>query len=238
MPPPKKSSRKQEKINIPHPIKNVSPQSKLPFGLLPVLTEEEPDWKVVLDKIRYKGHFVLGLIHTDSIYLPRNLFNTELAEIIIRRLARLIGNDLQEKKLDFNGFLAVGNAGYVAYELARQLRLCYQYPVVVHYTIRNPETGKFQLYQGTKINKKDRIIVVEDILLTGNSTQQVTKLTPNTIGVACLVDLVSQLFDFNYRHLYYLISRPKKINLYTPDICPMCRASQPLDNWRSLKQAG
>ncbi|GAI00735.1 unnamed protein product, partial [marine sediment metagenome] len=83
--------------------------------------------------------------------------------------------------------------------------------------------------RGFSINHGERVLIVDDILTTGNSTRQVmaavTKQGGLVIGIGVLVDRSEQGVDFGVP----LFSCLRSITpTYTPENCPLCTKNIPL----------
>jgi len=89
--------------------------------------------------------------------------------------------------------------------------------------------GKMTLRRGFVLNGKEKVLVVEDVITTGLSTQEVVGLVKSfgskVIGVGCLVDRSGNKIDFGARFESLL-----KIDMPTfkPEDCPLCKAKTPL----------
>lgn len=100
------------------------------------------------------------------------------------------------------------------------------------------ENGKMTLRRGFQIKKGEKILVVEDVVTTGGSTQEVIDVVKNAggkiVGVATLVDRSGGKIKFDYP----LVSLLKlEIENYQPQECPLCKKNVPLVKPGSRKVA-
>lgn len=90
------------------------------------------------------------------------------------------------------------------------------------------EQGKMTLRRGFVIKPGERVLVVEDIVTTGGSVQEVLDVVRehggNPVAVAMLVDRSRGQANFGIpAHALLTLS----LDNYHPDNCPMCQAGQP-----------
>jgi len=109
----------------------------------------------------------------------------------------------------------------LAFETARQLG--------VRGIFAEKEGNGRAFRRGFSINSGERVLIVDDILTTGNSTRQVmaavTKQGGIVIGIGVLVDRSEQGVDFGVP----LFSCLRSITpTYTPQDCPLCSKNIPL----------
>ena len=144
------------------------------------------DSLAVLKKTRalLEGHFVLssGLHSSKYVQCAKLLSKPSLASKICLSLAKKIRKKF--KKIDIILSPAMGGI-VIGYEIGRLL---------------NKETifcervnKKFQLRRGFSIKPKSKVLIVEDVITTGKSSLECTKLIKKfksrNIGFACIIDL-------------------------------------------------
>ena len=144
------------------------------------------DSLAVLKKTRalLEGHFVLssGLHSSKYVQCAKLLSKPSLASKICLSLAKKIRKKF--KKIDIILSPAMGGI-VIGYEIGRLL---------------NKETifcervnKKFQLRRGFSIKPKSKVLIVEDVITTGKSSLECTKLIKkfksSNIGFACIIDL-------------------------------------------------
>ena len=165
-----------------------------------------------------EGHFLFSSgLHGDT-YVQSALLLKEppLAEKACAAIADMFRDQQPE--------VVVGpamGAVIVAYEVARQLG------VPGLFTER--ENGKVSLRRMFSIQPGQRVLVVEDVITTGLSSQEVVdalkELGADVIGVGALVDRSNGTAKITVP-FKALISR--QMNNYVPAECPLCKAGVPL----------
>lgn len=98
------------------------------------------------------------------------------------------------------------------------------------------ENGKMTLRRGFVIKPGERVLIVEDIVTTGGSVQEVLEVVREhggiPVGVGLLVDRSGGKvkFDVPCRALLKL-----SVTTYQPDGCPLCKAGVPMTKRGSRK---
>ncbi|OGW75582.1 MAG: orotate phosphoribosyltransferase [Omnitrophica bacterium RBG_13_46_9] len=89
--------------------------------------------------------------------------------------------------------------------------------------------GKMALRRGFELGKKDKVIVVEDVVTTGLSTREVIDVVrsygAHLLGVGCLVDRSKGVLDFGARFERLLTI---DIPTFEPENCPLCKENVPI----------
>ncbi len=129
---------------------------------------------------------------------------------------------LEDLDLDVDVVLSPAVGGVLmGYETARQLG------VVNLFAER--EQGVMSLRRGFHLNPGQKVLVVEDVVTTGGSVQEVLELVKaagaQAVAVAVLVDRSGGRADFGVP-LYSLLQ--VSLPAYDPDGCPMCAAAEPI----------
>jgi len=110
----------------------------------------------------------------------------------------------------------------LAYEVARQLGARAIYA--------EPEGSNMVLRRGFKVDRGERVLVVEDAVSTGGSVQKVIdllhSLAAEPIGVSVIFDRSSGKVDFGLPTSSVFAM---EIESYDPDDCPMCKEGIPLE---------
>lgn len=84
--------------------------------------------------------------------------------------------------------------------------------------------GKMTLRRGFELKKEDRVLVVEDVITTGLSTNEVLEVVKSKgagiAGVGCIVDRSGKGLDFGVK-----LKSLAKLNFsaYKPEDCPLCK---------------
>lgn len=162
------------------------------------------------------GHFKLTSGRHSNRYMQcaQVLQYPEYTEQLARHLAEQFTGDGIE--------LVVGPAMggiIVAYEVARQLG------VTAIFTER--QDGEMQMRRGFVIKPGQRVLVVEDVVTTGGSVQEVINIVRQNggevAGVAVLVDRSGGKVNFGVKQASVL---QLDIESWSAEDCPMCKAGQ------------
>lgn len=166
-----------------------------------------------------EGHFLLTSGYHSARYLQcaKVLQYPQKAEILCRSLIELVcgkNNSNSIGKVDLVIGPATGGI-VIAYEVARQLG--------VRAIFSERIEGNIQLRRGFEIGKAEKVLVVEDVVTTGGSVQEVIDLVRsyggNLAAVAGLVDRSDGELDFGLPAHFLL---PLKVESYHPEDCPLC----------------
>lgn len=165
-----------------------------------------------------EGHFVLssGLHSREYLQCAMILQHPTLAARACQALAQRFLSD----EITCVAGPALGGI-LVAYETARQLG--------VRSVFGERQDGKLQLRRGFQIGPKDHVLVVEDVVTTGGSVEELIRLIrgagATVAGVGALVDRSSgwASFDVKYHALLSL-----DLKTFPPDNCPLCREGVPI----------
>ena len=130
-----------------------------------------------------EGHFVLssGLHSSKYIQCAKLLSFPHLAQIICKSLA----NKIKKSFKNFDLILSPAIGGIVVgYEIGRILKK----ETIFCERVKN----KFTLRRGFKINKHNKVLVIEDVITTGKSSMECVKLIKESnaelVGFASLID--------------------------------------------------
>jgi len=165
-----------------------------------------------------KGHFLLASGLHSPIYWEK--FRVLESPIYTEQLCRMIATHFQKQNIQVVAGPTTGGI-ILAFETARQLG--------VRGIFAEKEGNGRAFRRGFSINPGERVLIVDDILTTGNSTRQVmaavTKQGGLVIGIGILVDRSEQGVDFGVP----LFSCLRSITpTYTPESCPLCTKNIPL----------
>ncbi len=166
------------------------------------------------------GHFLLTSGKHSERYLEKFavLQKPELTE----ELCSDIANYFKDEKIDVVIGAAVGGI-ILSYEIARQLKC--------RGIFMEREEGKLKLRRGFKVNKGERVLIVEDIITTGGSVQEIidelkTSYECEIAGVGFLINRSGKKIDFEVGKTFYLAKID--IETYEPENCPLCKKNIPL----------
>ena len=166
-----------------------------------------------------RGHFELssGLHSGHYFQCAQVLQQTNQTAKICQELARRF----QRAKPTVVIGPAVGGL-IVAYETARALKARAQYAERVD--------AEMQLRRGFTLTKKDRVLVVEDAITTGESARKVAELVEGfgarVVGVGTIVDRSGGKVRFAGRRYVRLFSFA--FETFRPHECPLCSEQVPL----------
>lgn len=169
-------------------------------------------------EVLLEGHFLLTSgRHSDKYMQCAKIFQN--AKYSVPLCAELV-----EKYKDDNVEVVIGpaiGAIQMAYEVGKQLG--------VKNIFAERENGEMTLRRGFKIEKGQRVLVVEDVVTTGGSVREVLALVEacggEVVGVGSIVDRTGGKIDFG---VPYKSAFSMDITSYEPDECPICKTGAPL----------
>lgn len=132
-----------------------------------------------------KGHFILSSgLHSDTyIQCAKALCDPYRSQRLCSNLADKVREKLKDNLPDLVVSPAMGGV-VVGYELARQLGI----PAIFCERVN----GIFELRRGFEIESGNKILVVEDVITTGKSSQEtfdlIKKFGGQIVAEACLID--------------------------------------------------
>lgn len=177
--------------------------------------------------VMLNGHFLLTSgKHSDKYMQCAKLFEyPQISEKFCREIAEAYKND------GINLVIGPALGGVImSFDVARLMK--------VRNIFTERENGIMTLRRGFSIPSEARILVVEDVITTGGSVQEVINLVKEAgaqvCGVAVIVDRSAGKADFGCR-LYSCIQMD--IAAYPPDNCPVCATGLPLVKPGSRKPA-
>ena len=130
-----------------------------------------------------EGHFVLssGLHSSKYIQCAKLLSYPHLSKFICQSLSKKIKR--KYKKIDLILSPAVGGI-IIGYEIGRLLK--------IETIFCERVNGKFKLRRGFNINKKSKVLIIEDVVTTGKSILEcvnlIKKAKAKLLGFACIID--------------------------------------------------
>jgi orotate phosphoribosyltransferase len=171
-----------------------------------------------------EGHFLLSSGRHSGKYIEkfRILEQPQLTE----RLAQEMAARFKNESIALVAGLSTGGA-LIAHEVAKALGCRFLFAERV--------SGQLTLRRGFHVERGARILVVEDVLTTGASIQELLLLVRQeggqVIGVACLVQRGEPHLDVPFSALMNL-----PLESYPPDNCPLCSRGIPLETRGSRHQ--
>ena len=165
-----------------------------------------------------EGHFLLTSGLHSPVYWEK--FRVLQYPRATEKLCRLITEHFKKQKVAVVAGPTTGGI-ILAYEVARQLG--------VKSIFAEKEGDKRIFRRGLTLDTGARVLVVDDVLTTGGSVNEVIGavklLGGNVIGIGVLVDRTGQDIKFD-APLFSCIRAPA--TTYQPNECPLCTAGIPL----------
>ncbi len=165
-----------------------------------------------------EGHFRLTSGRHSGRYLQcaQVLQYPKYSEIIGKEIASRFAHE----KIDTVIGPALGGV-IIAYEVARALG--------VKSLFTEREDGKMRMRRGFHVNEGERVLVVEDVVTTGGSVNEVMEILveqgAHVVGVGVIVDRSNGKVNFGVP-MHSLVSLD--IESYSPAECPLCQQGLPL----------
>lgn len=166
----------------------------------------------------HKGHFRLSSGLHSEYYLQCALVLADPK--VAARLCGEAAKKFRGKKIDVVIGPAIGGIT-AAYEVARALG--------ARGIFSEREDGKMTLRRGFKLDRGERVLIVEDVTTTGGSAKEVVKMTKalgaKVIGVGAIIDRSGGKAKFGapFKSLAKL-----NIKTYQPNKCPLCKEGIPI----------
>lgn len=176
------------------------------------MTEKEVLKIFKSEKALLSGHFLLssGLHSGQYMQCAILLQKPWIAEKLCKALAGKI-------KGKADGVIGPALGGViVSYEMGRALKVKSMFAERVD--------GVFTLRRGFKLQKNEKVLVVEDVVTTGKSTHEVVEIVRESgaklVGVAAIVDRTGapNVWDVPFLSLLKI-----DIKTYAADDCPLCK---------------
>jgi orotate phosphoribosyltransferase len=166
------------------------------------------------------GHFLLTSGKHSSVYLEKFMVLQQPG--YTEMLCKKIAEHFKKKKIDVVLGAAVGGI-IIAYETARHLG--------TRAVFMEREEGKLKLRRNFEIKEGDNVLIVEDIVTTGGSVQELidelkANYKCNIAGIGIFIDRSGGRADFGVEDTFALAKLDVKA--YEEKDCPMCKDGVPL----------
>jgi len=169
-------------------------------------------------KALLNGHFLLSSgLHSDIYFEKFQVLQyPEYVELLCEELARLF----RKEKIQVVVGPTTGGI-IIAYEVAKNLK--------VRSIFAEMEEGKRVFKRGFDLKEGERVLIVDDILTTGRSVQEVidlvNKYKAKIVGLGVLLDRSGGKVQFAYplKPLASVVAKTFK-----PEECPLCKEGKPL----------
>lgn len=165
------------------------------------------------------GHFLLSSgLHSDQYIQLAKVFQYPK---YTSRIANALADNFRLDRPAIVAGIALGGI-ILAYEVARSLGARAIFA-------ERDEDGKLTFKRGFEIKRRERVLIVEDVLTTGKSILELKELLKNyeplIVGIGAVVDRCQEEFKVRNKYVYLL-----KYNLptYRPQACPLCKKEIPL----------
>jgi orotate phosphoribosyltransferase len=184
-----------------------------------MLTEKEVMRIFRETKVWQEGHFLLtsGRHSGEYIQCARVLQYPRFTETLCYELAKRFKGE----EIDVVAAPAVGGI-IIAYEVAKILQTRAIFA-------ERDESGKMIFRRGFEIDEDEKVLVVEDVITTGGSVQEVIEAVRasrgDVRGVGVFVDRSGGKANLDTR-VEALLN--VNIKTYVPEECPLCREQKPL----------
>jgi orotate phosphoribosyltransferase len=168
-----------------------------------------------------KGHFLLTSGLHSPVYWEK--FQVLQYPQYTQELCRMIADNFKDQNVQVVAGPTTGGV-ILAFEVGRQLG------VRGIFAEKNEGTSERSFRRGFNIAEGERVLLVDDILTTGSSVQQVidaiNRHKGSLIGIGVLVDRSEKKLDFGVP----LFSCVRSATItYKPGDCPLCKSGIPLE---------
>ncbi len=170
------------------------------------------------------GHFRLtsGLHSAEYLQCAKVLAHPEFAERLGRELASLIKVVAPEVNIEVVVAPAIGGI-VIGHEVARALG------ARSLFTERDAATNAMTLRRGFEIEPGELAVVIEDVITTGGSTQEVVRVLQaagaEVVAAGSIIDRSGGRADVGVPRVSLQTIEPLT---YQPEVCPLCRAGEPI----------
>jgi orotate phosphoribosyltransferase len=164
------------------------------------------------------GHFLLSSgNHSEKYVQCARLFEFPAYGDMV---AKMLAEKIEKYKPDLIIGPAMGGI-HLAYSVSKYLN--------IRNIFAERENGLMTLRRGFKINKGERVAIVEDVITTGKSVKEVIDIVNENGGDICCIGSIinrsnSNPFDVPYEYLIKL-----ELPIYSPEDCPLCKKNIPLE---------
>jgi len=188
----------------------------------------------VLSLFKEKGALLKGHFELSSRFHTSTYFQSALV-LQYPSLAARLGKSLAEFFQDSSAQIIISPAIggiIIGQEVAKALG--------ARSIFAEKEKGNLVLRRGFKINPEERVLVIEDVITTGNSVRKLIGIIEESeaklIGVGCLVDRSAGKVNFVWNPGKSLLSKKVElqslvclnVEIYPPEECPLCQEKIPL----------
>jgi len=164
------------------------------------------------------GHFLLTSGQHSEVYWEK--FKVLQHPQYTEQLCKMIADHFRPMNIQLVVGPTTGGV-MLAYEVGKQLG--------TRGIFAETEGDKRVFRRGFVINPGERILIVDDVLTTGKSVNDMIEAVNGTggqlVGIGVLVDRTAD--DIQWQYPFFSCLRTKAVS-YTPDKCPLCAKGVPL----------
>ncbi len=165
-----------------------------------------------------KGHFKLTSgLHSDTYFQCAKVLQYPWQA---EKICSLIAEHFQSKDIQLIASPAIGGI-VIGYQVASLMQK--------RSVFTERKDGTMILRRGFQIQKKEKVLIVEDVTTTGGSVREVMEVVKEqggvVTGVASMVDRSGGKTDFNVP--FYSTFQMEVMN-YSPEDCPLCEKGIPI----------
>ncbi|HAI20658.1 MAG TPA: orotate phosphoribosyltransferase [Clostridiales bacterium UBA8153] len=165
-----------------------------------------------------RGHFSLTSGAHSPVYVQSSLIVGD--PVLGQRLARAVSSGPWRSGTTCVLGSVLGGI-ILAYEVARTLGVRAVYAERLQ--------GVLHLARGFDLTAADRVLVVDDVVITGGTIHELLQLVSSrgaeVTGVGVLVDRAEGPLEFGVP--YHVLAK-LQVPSWSPDVCPLCRQGRPL----------
>ncbi|HZQ52428.1 MAG TPA: orotate phosphoribosyltransferase [Bryobacteraceae bacterium] len=171
-----------------------------------------------------RGHFRLtsGLHSGEYLQCAKVLAFPVYAERLGRELAHKLQGVIGDSSVDVVVSPAMGGI-VIGHEVARALN------ARALFTERDAASNEMTLRRGFELQPRERVVVIEDVITTGGSTQEVVRVAQaagaEVLAAGSIIDRSNGLADVGVPRVALATLNPVA---YKPEECPLCRVGQPI----------
>lgn len=165
------------------------------------------------------GHFLLTSGLHSSLYWEK--FRMLERPEYTKKLCAMIADQFKCNDIEVVAGPTTGGI-IIAYEVAAQLGVRCIFA-------EKEENGKRAFRRGFKLDRGERVLVVDDVLTTGKSVREVLEAVNERGGVVAGIGVMVDRSEYDLGLGYPFYSCLHSVTpAYKPDECPLCRAGVPL----------
>lgn len=183
------------------------------------MTEQEVKQLFIETKAIMEGHFLLTSGLHSPLYVEK--FNVLQHPAYTEKLCRALAENFADEAIDTVVGPMTGGI-LLAHEVGKALG--------TRAIFTERENGRMTFRRGFTLAPGERVLIVEDIVTTGGSVEEVIEAVRTfggvPVGVGMLVDRSGGTVNFGtvpHKALLHLT-----VQTFSPDDCPLCKAGQPM----------